>query len=68
METIEYDLPSCWASALINADPTELEDNEIAQLDAFLAGEGLGYCLGCSDESFFAVPRRSRYQHLEPMA
>jgi hypothetical protein len=53
METITYRLPACWASALINDDTSGLEDADKAQLDAFMAGEGLTWPLDVGEEEFF---------------
>ena len=35
MQTIEMDLPSHWACALINGDESGIDDDEQASLDAF---------------------------------
>ena len=51
---IDYVLPSCWASYLVNGDSSGLEEREKAEADAFLAKEGLRECCDCSAESFFS--------------
>lgn len=59
--TVEYDLPSHWASALINDDTSGMEDSEIQDmndtLDRIEALEGgLVHCLDVKDEQEFARP------------
>jgi hypothetical protein len=46
---VSYLLPAHWASALINGDPSGLEDFDLADLKAVLNGEGLGYCAGIDE-------------------
>jgi hypothetical protein len=55
---VDYALPSCWASYLINGDASGIDENEKAECDAFLALDklGNGNCVDCSEESFFAFP------------
>lgn len=43
-------LPAHWASALINGDTSGLEDDDEAELDAWVAAHPYyGECLGCSE-------------------
>lgn len=60
MDTITYTLPAHWASALINADFTGLDEADADQLDALHSGEQLGHCLSCSDEPFFCTYHDAR--------
>lgn len=57
MITETYILPAYWASALINADYSGLEDIDIQELERFIARnkeEGKRfYCIDCSEESYF---------------
>ena len=52
--TVEYTAPSAWASYLVNADASGLEDGEIAQCDAWIKGIGLGAPVACEDAGFIA--------------
>ena len=52
MEIETYVLPLHWASALINDDCSGMEEAEIAEMTAFC--EGLGPCVGISDEEEFS--------------
>jgi hypothetical protein len=54
MTTITLSLPAYWASYLINGDPSGLEPDEQEQIDAFLAREGLGSPVSCSEEASFS--------------
>jgi hypothetical protein len=47
----KYELPSHWASYLINSDPSGLSDEDIRQCDEDTAN--LGYCIDVSAESDF---------------
>jgi hypothetical protein len=47
-------LPAYYASYLINDDPSGLTDNEQLAIDKFILGSGVGLCVGCSDDSWFA--------------
>ena len=51
-----YELPSYWASYLINGDGSGLEDGEEKQIESFLASEGLESwtCADVSDNTWFA--------------
>lgn len=57
--TVVFTLPAYWASYLINNDFSSfcLEENgpqtSVDLIDNWMQREGLGACLGCSDESFF---------------
>lgn len=51
---VDYVLPSCWASYLVNGDASGLEEHEKGNVDTFLAKEGLRECCDCSAESFFS--------------
>lgn len=48
-----YTLPAHWASALINADNSGLTDSEKLELNTWLEDHKPGYCVDCSEESFF---------------
>lgn len=52
-ELTTYNLPTHWASYLINADPTGLEDDEQKTVDRFVDGENLGHCVDVSEDSSF---------------
>src|SRR6476469_5856452 len=47
-ETISLLLPAYWACYLINGDSSYLDDPEIAQIEACLARENVGLCMGTS--------------------
>lgn len=57
--TVVFALPAHWASYLINNDASSfcLEENgpqaTVDLINRWMQREGLGVCLGCSDESFF---------------
>jgi len=53
MITNTYTLPSHWACALVNDDTSGMEDEDEAEMDAWLAREGPGYCVGVSGEPEF---------------
>jgi hypothetical protein len=48
-----YELPSHWASALINDDRTGLSDQDERELDEWLGMAKRGHCVGCSDDPQF---------------
>lgn len=48
------DLPSYWASALVNGDESGLEDEEQEQLDAWTKDNPNLYCIDVSEETFFS--------------
>jgi hypothetical protein len=48
-----YILPSYWASALINGDYSGMEDGEEKILNEWIKRVKPGYCVGCSEESWF---------------
>ena len=61
MSTEVYDLPSHWASYLINGDSTSFSLNddegkaELALIDQFVKdSEAIGAIITCSEESFFS--------------
>ena len=54
MKTQTYKLPAYWASALINADYSGMEDSEEKELNEWLEYTKPGYCIDCSEESFFS--------------
>jgi len=58
METLNLELPSHWASALINSDDSGLDEFEIESLDAFtewmLDHYGQCVCIDVEDGSFFS--------------
>lgn len=50
----DFELPTHWASALINADESGLEESDIAEMDLFLERHpDIGSCVGVSEESYF---------------
>lgn len=51
-----YDLPSCWASYLVNGDDSGIEDSDKQAADQFVAKEGLqGWCgPDVSERTWFA--------------
>lgn len=52
-ETVEYILPSGWASALINADESGLSDEECVALGEWENAIKPGYCYAVSENSEF---------------
>jgi len=48
-------LPSHYASYLINADASGLNDDEQAEIDSFILESAVGLCVGCSEDSWFAA-------------
>jgi len=54
MTTATYTLPAYWASCLINGDSSGMEENDMADCNAFLASIPGWHCASCSDESHFA--------------
>lgn len=58
MNTETYILPEYWASALINADYSGLEDSDIEEIENFESENKEANCrftcIGCSDESYFS--------------
>lgn len=52
LEVIEATAPSHWASYLINGDSSGLEDDDIAQCDAWIEREGMGTPVSCEDAGF----------------
>ena len=58
----EYDGYAHWASYLINADASGLEDSDVAECDAWFAraraacGSNYPHPVGCSEESRFGRP------------
>lgn len=50
---VKYILPAYWASYLINADASGLQDGEQDQIDAFMSGNRLPAPVDCG-EQFFA--------------
>lgn len=51
IKTISYTMPAIWASAVINLDYSGLEAADKAEMNNYLANEGLSFrdCLTCSD-------------------
>lgn len=47
-------LPSYYANYLINCDASGLEDAEQVEIDKFILESNVGWCIGCSDDSWFA--------------
>ena len=54
IETTTFTLPSHWASYLINGDASGLDDNEITEIDEFLAANPGWSCIGCEEFGFFS--------------
>lgn len=55
IKTVTLQLPSHWASALVNGDFSGLSDVEKKELNGFLSeNPHLGSCLDCSDVSELA--------------
>ena len=54
MKTETYTLPAFWASGIINADMSGMEDSEIVEMENWLERNEVGPCLGCSEDAFFA--------------
>lgn len=52
-DEITYILPMYWASYIVNADYSGLEDNEQEEIDQFLAREGLGAASVQVSEDYF---------------
>ena len=56
----EYNLPSYWASYLVNSDPSGLDDQEIAEVDEWVNNEikknelSSFHCVSASEAPFFA--------------
>ena len=48
---ITYDLPTVWASYLVNGDASGLEESDIALCDRKTVG--MGSCVSVSEESYF---------------
>ena len=53
MNTTTYTLPAHWACALINADCSGMDDDDIQALDLWLSAYRPGSCVDCSDETEF---------------
>jgi hypothetical protein len=47
-------LPAYYASYLINGDASGLTDDEQIAVDKFILESDVGWCVGCSDDSWFA--------------
>lgn len=54
IKTETYILPAYWASALVNGDFSGMEDRDEQDLNTWLNKVNPGYCVGCSEESYFA--------------
>jgi len=50
-KVLTVDLPSYWASYLINGDASGMSQLEFDHCNC--RTKNLGYCSGCSDESYF---------------
>jgi hypothetical protein len=50
----KYILPVYWASALINADESGMEESDIKDMNAWLDREKPGSCVGCEGEPYFS--------------
>ena len=55
METVNLILPAYWASALVNADYTGMEDHEIAELETWQDNNTYNSPLAVSAESEFVA-------------
>jgi len=59
MKTVTYILPIYWGSCLVNNDPSNLEDEEIEEINAFITNEikindfEKLYCVGVEEDSYF---------------
>lgn len=54
MKTLDYTLPECFASYLVNGDLSGLNNTDIEIINDFLENENLGACINVSEDSFFA--------------
>ena len=54
LEVVSYTLPIYWASYLINGDASGLEDDEQAEIDAWLESEGNPSFVTVSEDYWFA--------------
>ena len=61
MKTITYTLPAFWACPLINSDESGLSEEESEALEAWLNHEGVGACVGVSEEAFFSNFHEARF-------
>jgi len=52
MQTEVRTLPAYWASYLINADASGMEDNEVQEIEYYLEREGLGAPVDCEMTGF----------------
>jgi hypothetical protein len=52
--TIHYTLPTHWAPALVNSDMSGLPEQEIADINTWLALNEPGNCVSVSDDHHFA--------------
>jgi hypothetical protein len=53
MQTTTYTLPAHWACALINADCSGMDDDEIAAMNDWLSAYRPGSCVDCSEDPEF---------------
>jgi len=60
IDTLELDLYSHWACSLINADDSGLEDDDLAELNAFVdtmvRDHGQCICVDVSEDHWFGMP------------
>lgn len=54
MKPETYTLPAYWASYLVNADSSGMEDEEIKEVDRFIERNGLGLCVGIGNDKTFS--------------
>jgi len=53
IDTIEFDAPAHWASAFINGDTSGLEDDDLAEFEAWCeANPELTNVVGCGEDTF----------------
>ena len=64
MKTETYLLPSFWASALINADESDMNDEDIRAMDEWLSENSPGWCTGCSNEASDFTPFHDASNHV----
>lgn len=57
LETVTFELPTHWASALVNSDESGLDEFDCEALEAFtewmLEEHGQCWCIGVEEDSFF---------------
>jgi hypothetical protein len=67
IKTIELELPAHWAPYLINGDANDMSKEEIAELDACLTRQDVGFCVEVeAAESFFSISHEARIEGVAP--